>query len=145
MREIKLRALAKDGIWRYGYYPCLNVDMGNTTYPLDTFWQYFLSSFKRETLGEYTGLKDKNGVEIYDGDICHRTNPSHQIQKKSLYGKVIYSYGGFGLELIRKEQWEGYTDGLEPLPWTSFCSISLTQIEVIGNIYENPEVVSCDH
>jgi len=116
-REIKCRALAKDGTWRYGYYPCLNVDMGNTKYPMDIFWNNFLSSFRRETLGQWTGLLDKQGKEIYEGDILNWT----------VCGVVTYEVEGF----------------LAITPLGSRYHISRERnVEVIGNIYENPELVS---
>ena len=68
-------------------------------------------------LMQYTGLKDKNGVEIYEGDICNRYH---------LKGVVVYHNGMFILQ-------DGFN---EPL------MNELYGIEVIGNIYENPELLN---
>ena len=118
MREIKFRVY--DGEKMYDAMPIVD---------------FKVHEINGVALMQYTGLKDKNGKEIYEGDICHNTNPPSQIQKKSLYGRVVYSYAAFGLELCKIETWEGYNDGVEPPTLLYFMSINLSQIEVIGNIY----------
>jgi uncharacterized phage protein (TIGR01671 family) len=77
---------------------------------------------------QYTGLHDKNGKEIYEGDI---------VKFENIKAKIIYGFCGFEFEWI-----DGYTDKIrlcktEPL----FKNVSLI-FEVIGNIYENPELLN---
>lgn len=74
-----------------------------------------------DTLGGYTGLPDKNGIKIFEGDI---------VKKKDYNGiremKVIFSKGEFCC----------WYDGAY-----KFYSLNDSRIEVIGNIYDNPEML----
>lgn len=76
-------------------------------------------------LMQSTGLFDKNGVEIFDGDILsgHCVYPEYNIFESKLIGEVYYSNRG---------TWDCYSYILGGFN---------EQIEVIGNIYENPELL----
>lgn len=76
-------------------------------------------------LMQSTGLKDKNGVEIFEGDILlgHCVYPECNIFESKLIGEVYYSNRG---------TWDCYSYILGGFN---------EQIEVIGNIYENPELL----
>jgi len=76
---------------------------------------------------EFTGLKDKNGVEIYDGDIVKYG------EDKDFIFVVIFKYGCFYAHNILGEKF--MTDSL-------LGSLVMSEkVSVIGNIHENPELL----
>ena len=83
-------------------------------------------------LMQYTGLKDKNGKEIYEGDLlrCFGQIPCKK-ERNDHIGKISYFIHGFQIFL-----WDG-KDWCAPKR-ISYCA---DQLEVIGNIYENPELL----
>ncbi len=75
------------------------------------------------TLMQYTGLKDKNGVEIYEGDVVREDSPPHHC------GEIKYDGGAFYIS--------GITDG-----YSELCHILVDDFwEVVGNTHENPELI----
>lgn len=80
---------------------------------------------------QYTGLKDKNGKEIYEGDIldCSYINPMSQ-EKIKRYFEVVYGHGLFAAKLT------GHSPAGDTLLY-----FKNSDGEVIGNIYENPELL----
>jgi uncharacterized phage protein (TIGR01671 family) len=71
----------------------------------------------------YIGLKDKNGKEIYEGDIVHH-------HRYGFNWEVVYSSKNTGYDLINNEH--------EGMHLSDLCQ---PNIEVIGNIYESPELL----
>jgi uncharacterized phage protein (TIGR01671 family) len=78
-----------------------------------------------EKLMQYTGLKDKNGKEIYEGDVVHFFR--FLADKSGFIGEVYFENGQF---LLR------------PSITIIDCRLSDHDCEVIGNIFENPELLS---
>ena len=88
-------------------------------------------------LMQYTGLKDKNGVEIYEGDVVNiiaKTASSKSKDSKRI-GKIFFD-DGMGWPCFRAVVWnkKGKT-------WDYPQSVNLSTIEVIGNIYENSDLI----
>lgn len=84
-------------------------------------WRDFIDgkTFDGAVLMQSTGLFDKNGVEIFEGDVVEVYG------EKSL--KVFFSHGAFCIDFL--------TNG------TPLHAFGQNQLEVIGNLYEHPELV----
>ncbi len=130
MREIKFRGKPTEGKWVYGSF----FDSGEYAVIYDpsdkTYYQCYL-----ESIGQYTGFKDKNGKEIYEGDAVQRFNDNPvrfpDGSKKYSSWMVVFEYGG----------WKFKDTPCSPTTsYPSFYS-NAQYMEVIGNIYENPELL----
>ena len=118
MREIKFRGFnRKNGVWLYGFY--LQNRGAHFVCP-DEFadgksWDDY--EIDPETRGEYTGLKDKNGQEIYEGDVVATiVNGCRYVQE------VVWS------DITNGFSFRGH--GCGPMFRKSSC------MEVIGNIHD---------
>ncbi|AYW36548.1 YopX family protein [Capnocytophaga canimorsus] len=129
-REIKFRAQRKDNKWQYSMTLSTGKEIGGATKSYD----YFMAEkgkgwvkVKAETIGQFTGLYDKNGNEIYEGDILA------PISKESFY------YVGFesGMFCIYNNlgRWATMERGIE-----IYKELNI-DFEIIGNIYQNSELV----
>lgn len=92
-------------------------------------------NFDLETLSEFTGLLDKQGVEIYDGDIVRKLSGDYKL------GKVVFEFGMFCFESIGCGIYAGSNAFLHihSLHYKEYNSNN--NYELIGNIYENPELL----
>ena len=79
-----------------------------------------------DTIGQYTGLVDKHGKKIFEGDIVVMTLPAAKMHWRAV---CKFHSGAFGLV------WHHM--GVER--WQAFAGICNAEYEVIGNIYDNPE------
>lgn len=84
------------------------------------------------TLEQFTGLKDRNGQEIYEGDIL--AWHSNIYRKHDWVGLVLYRGAGFAVQESDKSY--SSPDWLE-----TACNKDANIIEVVGNIHENPELL----
>lgn len=89
---------------------------------------------------QYTGVKDKNGKEIYEGDVCNVEYYNHSAPNTFIKQVVLYEFGTFALKSenafklsLKLEDTRQYV----PL----YYALAPNKIEVMGNIYENPELL----
>jgi uncharacterized phage protein (TIGR01671 family) len=122
MREILFRAKTV-GEWAVGYYDGYGLSPSISINPDDVF-----RNVDSETLCEFTGRYDKDGVRIFEGDIVRLSLPLAKDLVYTTIGKIVYHEScAFICEVPSK----GGEFPLSP----NF------EYEVIGNIYDNPELL----
>ena len=153
MRDIKFRGKDSEGKWIYGSY-LQTKGLNFICKPISKFKTRNYLIQNKDTISQYTELKDKNGTEIYEGDIIltqpFRDKPySKNYKSKRLHGIVKFhvSFGrNFRDDLERIRYWGSEWD-VEIIEkkdlniykcwdWGLFYDC-----EVVGNIYDNPELV----
>lgn len=123
MREILFRGKRTDnGEWETGSLVVIRGGCSDEQiYIADKMTGYNTPVLKK-TVGQYTGLTDKNGEKIFEGDIVDILTENEEI------GVVEYDDGGFEVKA------DGFTVDFH----SNICG---TDLEVIGNIYDNPELL----
>lgn len=125
MREILFRGKDIAGNWHYGVPLIFTEDYVCMTVP-HTYNKCVIP----ETVGQFTGLTDKNGKRIFEGDICRFREWSNG--EMCWVGKVHFEHQQFVISGDKNKECEtSFT-----LVMSRFIS---ENIEVIGNIHDNPE------
>lgn len=140
MREIKFRGKGViTNNWFIG--SLITIKDGAIIYS-DNF--LYEGAVKPETIGQYTGLKDKNGKEIYEGDIVEwvffyeRLGADMGVKECDtiVKGIIRWRQGGFVLEVIEND--------FENAGYYSISALytdTESDVEIIGNIHDNPELI----
>ncbi len=123
MREIKFRAWVE---YRKTMFDVIMIDWFTESIKVNADEDEEDESFRSSILMQYVGLKDKNGKKICEGDIvCNH----------------VYD-GLLGVKPNKIEYGEGYIKGLFQENHDGISLYDLKDIEIIGNIYENPELLN---
>ena len=138
MREILFRAKRIDnGEWVEGWYqpPIVGIHCDGRKESLGASLSIignygFLEDVYiiPETVGQFTGLTDKNGKKIFEEDIVRDA-------QNSLFGKVVYATPQDGFDGMAGFMVDDVDDGLQN--YNGFWH----QVEVVGNIHDNPELI----
>lgn len=129
MREIKFRAWHKNRKTFLDFYWVVD-KLGRTFSILD---KYVYDEFTDEIeLMQYTGLKDVNGKPIYEGDIVNVTWSRYDTEGKNY--AIAYDPNNDGYSAFDFVDWYEDMNGLS-------CAYIDGQITVIGNKFENPELL----
>lgn len=164
MREIQFRGKHQEtGKWVYGsFIPDLMEVYQNGPYGWLGDWGFIkpfekdknglrnMTYVQRNTVGQYTGLTDKNGVKIFEGDI---------VEFFGMRGEIISECGAFGIGCQKQIDYDLMESNIPCNNTALFCyndnyislwelwwnyeqdDNPLYEVEVIGNIYDNPELM----
>nr|DAO41704.1 MAG TPA: YopX protein [Crassvirales sp.] len=126
-REILFRGWnKKNKRWLYGYYFTYRgnhfISPDDKVNPLDTYEDYVIDA---DTVGQYTGMKDTNGVKIFEGDIIESNGSRHVMQyneRKAMF--VTALVGALYITCGINQEW-----------------INEWKKVIVGNVYENKELI----
>ena len=127
MREILFRGKTAKGEWVYGNYEYYHKPEKHI---ISDIYDKITKGVSPETVGQFTGLTDKNGKKIFEGDIV-KFHTETYTEEYDTIGAIEYSYGAFGIAYANRRH------------FLEFCTMSMyiRWYEVIDNIHDNPDLL----
>lgn len=156
MREILFRGQRADnGEWDYGYYFFQRestTDKKTHFIVRNTGFGFAWRKVDFETVGQFTGLTDKNGKKIFEGDIVKYSDEEGYYPEEytEFIGEIVFEKGAFGIGCredlpIELDYWCANDNfvSLWEIYWNlNCCEYELPMLEIIGNIHDNPELLN---
>ena len=141
MREILFRGKMDNGEWVYGSFCMDALEQLNGLCGIDGFIRLYdnakgkMQTYEvdRETVGQYTGLIDKNGKRIFEGDIVAQNWYDYDEPRDDSFGKVVFCEYDCSFSVMDVNK-----DGFMPL---GRCGSYHWEVEVIGNVHDNQELL----
>lgn len=144
MREILFRGKRTDnGRWVEGYLiadtefagkPYYHTYIVNHKSPSGCFGGDIFIEVLPETVSQYTGLTDKNGMKIFEGDIINFVDELYIVQRECDTPGGYWAENGHILKRIGWTDYISFTDAIDN--YENEC-----QIFIVGNIHDNPELL----
>ena len=133
MREIKFRGRRKNSTeWAYGAFLAIP-RLCSYIYDVQPDGQATRYLVNEDTVGQFTGLLDSNGQEIYEGDIIRFAPPLRWEDDERRVGVVVFKYYAFIVK------YDDMSAGLFNL------AANEAPYTIIGNIHDSPELLGADH
>lgn len=126
MREIKFRG-KNENVWHYGFFSL--TEAGPVIYDIEVCCVPYV--VYPDTVGQFTGLLDSNGKEIYEGDILLYRLPENMIALNSSDKSVVFY--GHGMFLV--------SHGKIEFSVNQVLGVHGDGAVVIGNVHDNPELL----
>ena len=135
MREILFRGKRKDnGELVYGFY-CYNPLMKRgEMFSFDAVRCYVYEVIP-ETVGQFTGLTDRNGKKIFEGDIVRFQYANYVVQREDETPGGCWASTAYILDEIGVDCFLSFEETID-----NYCNEIC--VEIIGNIHDNPELLS---
>lgn len=147
MRDILFRGKSnfeygntKKGDWLYG------MTIARHCYNDEEITSYYIGSGNKtidgKTLGQYTGLTDKNGTKIFEGDYWLDTDDDYLVYvvefRDGQFGFVCYGIQG----VLMPYGFDEDAGDFGEIDFSPFTDWNMDSIEINGNIHDNPEVLN---
>jgi uncharacterized phage protein (TIGR01671 family) len=129
-RELKFRAFYQKKLYMQEYFGGFSYFIHNDSDALSLEDIFVAAERQKCIIQQYTGLKDKNGKEIYEGDILKHRKRNKEVRIGEFWDGVDDRTGVF----LQDPKIDHRNFGTNRLSSFSSC-------EVIGNIFENPELL----